>query len=51
MPGIRNAKLFTLNCYYNASKSVCLAIALGGGVKNSTCDVEGTDFTDVDKVF
>lgn len=51
MPRARNAELHILNCYYNTSESGSLAIGLGGGVKNSTCYVEGTDFAKVDKVF
>lgn len=51
MPRARNAEIHILNCYYNTSESGSLAIGLGGGVKNSTCYVEGTDFANVDKVF
>ena len=51
MPRARNAELHILNCYYNTSESGSLAIGLGGGVKNTSCYVEGTDFTNVDKVF
>lgn len=51
MPRARNAEIHILNCYYNTSESGSLAIGLGGGVKNSTCYVEGTDFAKVDKVF
>ena len=51
MPRARNAELHILNCYYHTSESGSLAIGLGGGVKNSTCYVEGTDFAKVDKVF
>jgi len=51
MPRARNAEIHILNCYYKVSESGSLAIGLGGGVKNSTCYVEGTDFAKVDKVF
>lgn len=51
MPRARNAEIHILNCYYNTSESGTLAIGLGGGVKNSTCYVEGTDFAKVEKVF
>jgi len=51
MPRGRNLEIHILNCYYNTSESGSLAIGLGGGVKNSTCYVEGTDFAKVEKVF
>ena len=51
MPRVRNAEIHILNCLYNTSESGSLAIGLGGGIKNSTCYVESTDFTKVDKVF
>lgn len=51
MPRARNAEIHILNCYYKISESGSLAIGLGGGVKNTTCYVEGTDFAKVDKVF
>ncbi|MFB9080886.1 polysaccharide lyase family 1 protein [Flavobacterium procerum] len=51
MPRVRNAEIHILNCLYNTSESGSLAIGLGGGIKNSTCYVEGSDFTNVDKVF
>ena len=51
MPRGRNAEIHILNCYYNTSESGTLAIGLGGGAKNSTCYVEGTDFAKVEKVF
>lgn len=51
MPRARNAEIHILNCYYNTSESGSLAIGLGGGAKNTTCYVEGTDFAKVDKVF
>lgn len=51
MPRARNAEIHILNCYYNTSESGSLAIGLGGGAKNATCYVEGTDFAKVEKVF
>ncbi|KQB37166.1 Pectate lyase/Amb allergen [Flavobacterium aquidurense] len=51
MPRARNAEIHILNCYYNTSESGSLAIGLGGGIKNSTCYVEDTDFAKVEKVF
>jgi len=51
MPRARNAELHILNCYYNTSVSGALAIGLGGGDKNSTCYVEGTDFAKIGNAF
>lgn len=51
MPRARNAELHILNCYYNTSVSSALAIGLGGGDKNSTCYVEGTDFAKIGIAF
>ncbi|MBF4491384.1 T9SS type A sorting domain-containing protein [Flavobacterium sp. MR2016-29] len=51
MPRARNAELHILNCYYNTSVSGSLAIGLGGGDKNSTCYVEGTDFAKIGTAF
>lgn len=51
MPRARNSEIHILNCYYNTSESGSVAIGLGGGAKNSTCYVEGSDFAKVDKVF
>ncbi|WPO77659.1 T9SS type A sorting domain-containing protein [Flavobacterium sp. KACC 22761] len=51
MPRGRNAELHILNCYYNTSVSGSLAIGLGGGDKNSTCYVEGTDFAKIGTAF
>ncbi|MDX6181507.1 pectate lyase [Flavobacterium sp. Fl-77] len=51
MPRARNAELHILNCYFNTSESGSLAIGLGGGVKNTSCYIESTDFAKVDKVF
>ncbi|WP_035645210.1 T9SS type A sorting domain-containing protein [Flavobacterium sp. ASV13] len=51
MPRGRNTELHILNCYYNTSVSGSLAIGLGGGDKNSTCYVEGTDFAKIGTAF
>jgi pectate lyase len=51
MPRARNAELHILNCYYNTSVTSSLAIGLGGGDKNSTCYVEGTDFAKIGTAF
>jgi pectate lyase len=51
MPRARNAELHILNCYYNTSVSGSLSIGLGGGDKNSTCYVEGTDFAKIGSAF
>lgn len=51
MPRARNAEIHILNCFYSTSEPGSLAIGLGGGAKNSTCYVEGTDFAKIDKVF
>lgn len=51
MPRARNAEIHILNCLYKTSEPGSLAIGLGGGVKNSTCYVEGSDFAKIDKVF
>lgn len=51
MPRARNAELHILNCYYNTSVTSSLAIGLGGGDKNSTCYVEGTDFAQIGTAF
>ncbi|MBK0368392.1 pectate lyase family protein [Flavobacterium agrisoli] len=51
MPRARNAELHILNCYYNTSLSSSLAIGLGGGTKNSTCYVEGTNFSQVTSTY
>jgi pectate lyase len=51
MPRARNAEIHILNCLYNIAEPGTLAIGLGGGVKNSTCYVEGTDFAKVDQIF
>ncbi|WP_337965212.1 T9SS type A sorting domain-containing protein [uncultured Flavobacterium sp.] len=51
MPRGRNAELHILNCYYNTSVSGSLGIGLGGGNNNTTCYVEGTDFSKIGTVF
>jgi pectate lyase len=51
MPRARNAEIHILNCFYSTSEPGSLAIGLGGGAKNATCYVEGTDFAKIDKVF
>ncbi|MBE8724184.1 pectate lyase family protein [Flavobacterium hungaricum] len=51
MPRARNAEIHVLNCYYKTSESGSVAIGLGGGQKNTTCYVEGTDFEKVEKAF
>lgn len=51
MPRARNAELHILNCYYSTSVSSARAIGLGGGVNNSTCYVENTNFASVSTVY
>jgi pectate lyase len=51
MPRARNAKLHIVSCYYNTAVSNSKAIGLGGGVNNSTCYVENTNFANVTNVF
>lgn len=51
MPRARNAELHILNCYYNTSVTSSLAIGLGGGDKNSTCYVDGSDFAKIGTAF
>jgi pectate lyase len=51
MPRARNAELHILNCYYNTSVSGSLAIGLGGGINNTTCYVENSDFAKIAKVY
>lgn len=47
MPRARNAEIHILNCYYNTSVSSSKAIGLGGGIKNTSCYVENSDFTKI----
>lgn len=51
MPRARNAELHILNCYYNTNVTSSLAIGLGGGVNNTTCYVEGTNFAQIGTVY
>lgn len=51
MPRARNAELHILNCYYNTGVSSSKAIGLGGGINNSTCYVQNTNFANVTSVF
>lgn len=51
MPRARNAELHILNCYYNTSVSGSLAIGLGGGINNTTCYVENSNFANIAKVY
>jgi pectate lyase len=51
MPRARNAELHLLNCYYNSSVGSSLSIGLGGGIKNTTCYVENTNFAKITKVY
>ena len=51
MPRARNAELHILNCYYNTSVSGSLAIGLGGGVNNTTCYVENSNFANITSIY
>ena len=51
MPRARNARLHIVSCYYNTGVSNSKGIGLGGGVNNSTCYVENTNFANVTSVF
>lgn len=51
MPRARNAELHLLNCYYDTGISSSKAIGLGGGVNNSTCYVENTNFSNITNVL
>lgn len=51
MPRARNAELHILNCYYNTNVTSSKAIGLGGGVNNTTCYVENTNFASVTNVY
>ncbi|HEY6142249.1 MAG TPA: T9SS type A sorting domain-containing protein [Flavobacterium sp.] len=46
MPRARNAELHILNCYYSSSVAK-LAIGLGGGISNTTCYVENSNFVKI----
>ncbi len=51
MPRARNAELHLSSCYYNTSVSSSKALGLGGGVNNTTCYVENTNFANVSSVY
>lgn len=51
MPRARNAELHILNCYYQTNVASSLAIGLGGGINNTTCYVENSDFANVNTIF
>jgi pectate lyase len=51
MPRARNAQLHILNCYYNTGVTNARALGLGGGVNNTTCYVENTNFSGITNVY
>ncbi len=51
MPRARNAQLHILNCYYNTGVPSARALGLGGGVNNTTCYVENTNFSGITNVY
>lgn len=51
MPRARNAELHLLSCYFNTSVSGSKAIGLGGGINNTTCYVENSNFAKVGTVY
>lgn len=51
MPRARNAQLHLLSCYYNTGISNSKAIGLGGGINNTTCYVENTNFSNISNVY
>lgn len=51
MPRARNAELHILSCYYSTNVSSSKAIGLGGGINNTTCYVENTNFANVSNVY
>jgi pectate lyase len=51
MPRARNAQLHLISCYYNTGISSSKAIGLGGGINNTTCYVENTNFTNINNVY
>ncbi|QOW10430.1 pectate lyase [Kaistella flava (ex Peng et al. 2021)] len=51
MPRARNAELHILSSYYKTSVSGSKAIGLGGGVNNTTCYVENTNFAKIGSVY
>ena len=51
MPRARNAQLHLLSCYYNTGISTSKAIGLGGGINNTSCYVENTNFSNINNVY
>lgn len=51
MPRARNAELHLLSCYYNTAVSNARAIGLGGGINNTTCYVQNTNFANISNVY
>ncbi len=51
MPRARNAELHILNCYYNTSAPSTVSMGIGGGVNNSTCYAENTNFGNIVYVY
>ena len=51
MPRARNAELHIVNCYYNVGTTSSKAIGIGGGINNSTCYVQNTNFANVTNVY
>lgn len=51
MPRARNAQLHILSSLFNTSVSGATAIGLGGGINNTTCYVENSNFKKVTTVY
>ncbi|GGD23740.1 T9SS type A sorting domain-containing protein [Flavobacterium orientale] len=51
MPRARNAQLHILNCYYNTEVTNARALGLGGGINNTTCFVQNSDFSGISNVY
>ncbi|WP_051190510.1 pectate lyase family protein [Kaistella palustris] len=51
MPRARNAELHILSSYFNTSVAGAVAIGLGGGINNTTCYVENSNFAKVKTVY
>ncbi len=51
MPRARNARLHILSSYYFTSVPSSKAIGLGGGINNTTCYVENTNFEKISNVY
>lgn len=51
MPRARNADVHILSSYYNTSVAGATGIGLGGGINNTTCYVENTNFAKVTIVY